>query len=226
MNIPAYEAILYRAGVPVSRHRVVVGSNREGRDPFEDRQGAINRTPVLATRVTEVVLNPSWQVPRRIKELELDPRARVDGGVYDGFELWVDSRGVERAVQLPGPRNALGRVKLVLAESGGVFLHDTPRRSAFERRARALSHGCVRVERALALAGMLLDADPTSIDAISAEAYLASGRETVIHLGAPVPIFVEYVTVGATAEGELRFYPDIYEWGPVRATSDDRLGPG
>ena len=50
--------------------------------------------------------------------------------------------------QPPGPRNALGRVKIGDAEPYAIYLHDTPSQALFERPVRAFSHGCIRTQNA------------------------------------------------------------------------------
>ncbi|MFN9578475.1 MAG: L,D-transpeptidase family protein, partial [Novosphingobium sp.] len=55
-------------------------------------------------------------------------------------------------VQQPGPNNALGLMKLDMPNEHAIFLHDTPNRNLFNLAQRALSHGCVRTERATELA--------------------------------------------------------------------------
>ena len=58
-------------------------------------------------------------------------------------------------VQDPGPRNALGRVKLYLPNEQDIFVHDTPARELFNRPLRAFSSGCIRVARTVELAEYL-----------------------------------------------------------------------
>ena len=64
---------------------------------------------------------------------------------------------------MPGPKNALGRVKIMFPNSYSVYLHDTPSQSKFEESDRAFSSGCVRVERPLELAELLL-ANPSDVE--------------------------------------------------------------
>ncbi len=214
VNIPAYELRVVRDGAVVARHKVVVGSTRLDTD-LKGRRGRINQTPTLISAIHELVLNPSWRVPRRIKELELDVQAQSRPDLYDDYELYVDRQGVEWAVQRPGPGNALGRVKFVFPGGDGVFLHDTPQKKAFGKPYRALSHGCVRVERALDLARHLLEADAHPLAWDQAVAIVARRAETAVTLRQPVPVVIEYMTAGATEDGRLRLYHDVYGQGPV-----------
>ena len=58
---------------------------------------------------------------------------------------WEAERLGFRIPAAPGPENALGLVKFMVPNRYGVYLHDSPARSLFDRSQRALSHGCVRV---------------------------------------------------------------------------------
>jgi murein L,D-transpeptidase YcbB/YkuD len=90
---------------------------------------------------SSIRLNPPWYVPRSIAPEIRGPEAngyrRLAGG---GLVL------------PPGPRNPLGSVRIGLEDSRGVFLHGTSEPGLFARAGRALSHGCVRVERTVELA--------------------------------------------------------------------------
>lgn len=210
VNIPAFQLRLLDGGKQVVAHRVVVGNNKRVYDSNSGRTRYGNRTPQLASKVRSLVLNPAWRVPRRIKENELDRRAETRPQVYDDYRFYYDSSGVEWAVQLPGPGNALGRVKFVFSGGNGVFLHDTPKKRDFRKGYRALSHGCVRVQDALGLAKTLLARDNNRIRWGVARSILSSRRETPVQLNRPVAIHLEYRLVGASTDGHLRFYPDIY----------------
>jgi murein L,D-transpeptidase YcbB/YkuD len=58
----------------------------------------------------------------------------------------------------------LGRVKFVIPNQFNVCLHDTPVKSLFSRSRRCFSHGCVRLEKAFALAYLLLKVSPVLVD--------------------------------------------------------------
>jgi L,D-transpeptidase YcbB len=151
------------------------------------------------------VLNPSWYVPKSIASKEIRPKGRS----YlrrNGFEVLPDGR----LRQKPGPNNSLGQVKFRFPNRFGVYLHDTQARSLFDRAARALSHGCVRVERPEDLAAWVLrDAPGWSEDAILDA--LDSGRERLVELPEPIPVHIVYWTAWVDDAGTLRFAPDIYD---------------
>jgi len=214
VNIPAFTLQHFEGGRLVATHRVVVGAIGRDKSGKVKRGGRINTTPFLAGAITAIVLNPSWHVPQRIKE-ELDVLAARDPSIYDTFRLYVDADGRERAVQPPSPYSALGKVKLAFPNSQAIFLHDTPRTELFKERVRAFSHGCIRVENAVGLAKSLLDRDRGTLGSSKADALLRSNFETPVTLTTSVPVFIEYVTAGIGSGGAFRFFPDIYDTGPV-----------
>jgi murein L,D-transpeptidase YcbB/YkuD len=216
VNIPAFRLLHFVGDRVDSTHRVVVGSASYVVDEPGGRAGLLNLTPTLQSSVERLVLNPSWSVPQRIKEQELDRRAERNPDFYDRFDIWVDSRGVERVRQRPGPSNALGQVKFVFDGGDGIYLHDTPLKDGFDKRVRALSHGCVRVQDALALARRVMEVDGHAMPWSRAQTILARRHETEVTLTRALPIFIQYVTVGADEAGGLQFYPDVYGWGVVR----------
>jgi murein L,D-transpeptidase YcbB/YkuD len=113
-------------------------------------------------------------------------------------------------VQAPGPENPLGRVTFMLPNPHAVYLHDTPVRGHFDRRERAFSSGCIRLEAPLALAALLLDdAERWSVEALAAA--IESGGTRTLPVKRRVPVLVLYFTAEASAQGEARFRPDLYD---------------
>ena len=134
------------------------------------------RTPLFRSDISYLVFNPTWTVPPGIIAADILPAARQDPHaitrkglrVFDaaGRELnpeaidWSRFRSGHIPYTLrqdPGPSNALGRVKFMFPNPYAVYLHDTPSQSLFDRADRAFSSGCVRVERALDLAEIVLN---------------------------------------------------------------------
>lgn len=167
-----------------------------------------DETPILVSSVQSVVLNPTWNVPDGIAEKEILPK----GAAYLqrlGFVENAAGEGV-RLTQKPGPQNALGQVKFLFDNRYSVYLHDTPARAAFAREQRSVSHGCVRLERAVDLARLLLSTEPgwspQRVDEV-----LAGSETTEIKLQRPVPVMLAYMTAFAV-NGGLAFRQDVYGW--------------
>jgi len=61
--------------------------------------------------------------------------------------------------QLPGPGNALGKVKFLFPNSYDIYLHDTEAKNLFNAKNRAFSHGCIRLADAEKMANYVLRGD-------------------------------------------------------------------
>jgi murein L,D-transpeptidase YcbB/YkuD len=191
--------------------------------------------------MTYVVVNPYWNVPESIARREIAPEAARDpsylaarryqvvSGWGDGDVRPVEARSVDwasvadggsfpfRLRQLPGPGNALGRIKFMLPNPYDVYLHDTPATHLFTRARRTFSHGCVRVAHPLELAQWAFRGDPRWNRARLASA-VASGRRESIALPRPIPVYLLYWTAWADSDGSVHFRDDVY--GRDRALSE------
>ncbi len=215
VNIAGYYVEVVREGAVAWEQRVIVGKS-------------YHRTPVFRGEMNHVVFNPDWTVPTSIvvnefaPEMMRDPTYLQRGNFYlrDGRGNVLDPRSVDWArvarsgpdftvIQRPGEDNALGRVKFMFPNRHAVYLHDTPSHDLFDRTERAFSHGCIRVERPLELASLLLGNDPRwNVEAI--ESVIAEGETTRVDLMPTLPVLVLYWTVDPDLNGNVRFYPDIY----------------
>jgi murein L,D-transpeptidase YcbB/YkuD len=163
-----------------------------------------DETPMLASAIDGVTLNPPWNVPQEIAETEIIPKG----------EAYLQEKGFSmqegRLVQKAGPDAALGLVKFEFDNPYAVYLHDTPAKAAFQRSQRAVSHGCVRLAHAIDFAKLLLSAQPgwspEKVDAV-----LASGETTHVALAQKTPVRLQYQTA-FVENGRIAFRPDIYGW--------------
>lgn len=214
VNVPGYEARAVLEDTLRWEGRAVVGQ-------------PIKETPEFTAELTSIVLNPSWTVPPRILTEEILPEVRKDPGYLAAHAMRVlTSEGVVvnpdsvdwarydgrtlpyRIVQAPGGSNPLGRVKFVLPNPYAVYLHDTPDRGDFARPTRALSHGCIRIERPVSLAEALVGDSAWTATAL--DSVLATGEERTITLPDPVPVLMLYWTAWVEADGIVNFRPDLY----------------
>jgi murein L,D-transpeptidase YcbB/YkuD len=114
-----------------------------------------------------------------------------------------------RLRQEPGPRNPLGRLKFVFPNKFGVHLHDTPARGLFSRFDRDVSHGCIRVEKPMELASVLLRDDAHhSVEKI--QEWIGGGARKTVSLRNPVPVHILYWTAWVDERGTIHFRKDIY----------------
>jgi murein L,D-transpeptidase YcbB/YkuD len=199
VNVPEYMVRLIINGSIANTYRAIVG--RPGR----------TATPQMSEMIEGVVMNPTWTVPQSIvvgeglgnRVLANPAWARTMGYVA------TRSGGMTTVVQAPGPRNALGQMKIDMPNDDAIFLHDTPSRGPFAQANRALSHGCVRVERALefAMTISILGQGPGVQEAM---AITASAEYTRVPLQRQIPVYLAYFTMGVNTDGELVEYRDIY----------------
>ncbi|GAB4269682.1 MAG: L,D-transpeptidase family protein [Deferrisomatales bacterium] len=205
------------------------------------------RTPVFSDRIQYLEINPYWNVPRSIAVEEILPAVRKDPAYLsrNHFELlsgWerssrvldpstIDWNRVDetsfpgRVRQTPGPWNALGRIKFMFPNRFHVYLHDTPARHLFDTPNRALSHGCIRVEKPWELALFLLQDDP-SWTRQTLEELVEQGERHVVPLRVPTAVHLLYWTAWVDDRGALQFRRDVYErdevlWAALSRVPED-----
>lgn len=212
INIPQARLWMVRDGKVQGFMRVIVGRPDQP-------------TPAMTTVLTHIILNPRWNVPQDLVRSSLAPEAARTRGrslTEAGFEVlsgWHDDAIVVPADQIdwravatgrleapvrqkPWPGNAMGSAKFVITNEDGIYLHDTPDRAAFRNARRTLSAGCIRVEDYRRLVDFLV---PQPLPPVG-EAH----RPTYVRLGAPMPIYLTYITAITTDEGAVLF-PDPYK---------------
>ncbi len=194
VNVPAFTAALVKDGRVVARHRTVVGTRR-------------TPTPQLTAHATGITFNPWWTVPQSI--------IREMGGRFSGYEVRRSGNSIS-VRQPPGPRNALGRVKIEMPNDHAIFLHDTPAQALFSRPVRAFSHGCIRTQGIRDFAALLL-AETGEWDRSAIDQAIAAGETQLAPLPQPIPVYIAYFTAAATTDGDIVTYADIYgRDAPVR----------
>jgi len=188
-------------------------------------------TPTLESRITQLELNPAWNIPQRLARLDVLPHLRKDPEywranrirVFDTWQPgareldpadidWAAIKPAELAYKLqqePGPLNPLGRVKFLFDNPYAVFIHDTPSRDRFNTPARFYSSGCVRIEDPETLAGFLLQGADQRLHARVAAA-LADPDSLRINLPRPVPVYLVYWTAWVDPDGVVQFRDDVY----------------
>lgn len=188
------------------------------------------QTPVFSREMTYVVLRPYWNVPRSILRSEIIPAIQqnrnyianknyevttVDGDIVTSGVISDDvladlEAGKFVVRQKPGPKNALGLVKLMFPNEYNVYLHSTPAPELFSRTRRDFSHGCIRVEKPAELAAWALRNNPGwTLERVRQS--MESGTDNVtVTLARRIPVFIVYATALAYDNGEVHFYDDIY----------------
>lgn len=213
VNIARFRVVLIEDQQVVWATRAVVGR------PYR-------QTPVFKARMTYLELNPTWTVPPTILREDLLPELRRDPAtlqrrnmVVEDFKgVRVDPATIDWAAmtarnfpyllrQQPGPDNALGRVKLMYPNPYHVYMHDTPARDLFQRSERTFSSGCIRLEKPLELAEILLAG--SEWDAAALQRALDTGRTRVVNLPTPITVLTLYATTVPQGEA-IHFAADVY----------------
>jgi L,D-transpeptidase YcbB len=217
VNIPSASLVVYAGYNTVLQSKIIVGK-------------ASTRTPVFATKVDEVVMYPYWMVPKSIATKELLPHIKRNINYLNtnGFQV-VNLQGkvmnpasinwqALHAGNFPyilrqstGCDNSLGIVKLNFYSPFGVYLHDTPTKSLFKSNRRFYSHGCMRVEKAMQLAHLLLKDNTIAVDTIEEKGCLRNQKPIPVAVTEKMPLFVLYNTAWVDSTGAVQFYPDIYK---------------
>ena len=130
------------------------------------------------------------------------------GNVVDPASIDWESIGNKfpyRVRQAAGD-SALGNYKFNMPSSDAIYLHDTPNRGLFNRKNRALSSGCVRVEKSDQLASILLkEAGWTE----TRKNTVLASKKPLLRRYARIILFLYYVTAWIE-NGNIVNLPDIY----------------
>lgn len=179
----------WRDGQHMDRREVVAGE--------PDKQ-----TPQLQAPIVNLVAYPKWRVPDSIAEKEM----------ADKGQGWLQQNNFTMEnghyVQDLGPKNSLGIVKFDMDDKQQIYLHDTPAKALFGLPERHRSHGCVRVQDAVAFANAVSTEEGVNDQFQKA---MAGQQEAWVKLKSPIPVRLLYHT--AFWDGtKLQFRPDVYSW--------------
>jgi murein L,D-transpeptidase YcbB/YkuD len=219
VNIPNYSLTYYQNGNEVLSSRVIVG--RPSR-----------KTPLMSSALNNVVVNPPWNVPTTLVREDIVPKAMRDSSYFQkhGYTVlsgWSNDAEVinpamidwnmvsarnfpYRIRQSPGATNSLGRFKFNMPSSDAIYLHDTPNHNLFQKDIRALSSGCVRVNKASDLANMLLQDAGWNNTRVSST--LKQGNTTFVNIRQHIPVKLYYLTAWVSDDGKPQFRTDIYNY--------------
>ncbi|MCH1931283.1 L,D-transpeptidase family protein [Shewanella sp. A25] len=216
INIPGFSLQLVEQGNVVLNSKVIVGKPSRP-------------TPILDSLISNVVMNPRWHVPRSIIRRDIVPHILADAGyLYEReFDMFnpegepVEHSPAEwqriaasgfpyRLVQRPGPKNALGKFKFHFENSYSIYLHGTSEPKLFNKTNRALSSGCIRVERVDELAQWFKT--HSVIDTRLWDKLLSNDTQTQwFALSNKVPVHLVYLTAWLDEQGQVQFRNDIYQ---------------
>jgi murein L,D-transpeptidase YcbB/YkuD len=211
VNLPSFLLKVFEHGKVIKQHRVIVGTNKLDDDKVQLVQGHINRTKLFGTRLYEVIVNPTWILPKRVEEGELKSSIEKDADYLEKSNIKKVrlGSGDEVFIQGSGQGNVLGKVKFLLEATNAIYLHDTDKRHLFKKQRRDFSHGCMRVDQAIDFGKWLLTRDGFSQEEVD-KAFSLRSLQQAFDLKKPVDLVTEYMTVDLTEAGRPVFYSDIY----------------
>jgi L,D-transpeptidase YcbB len=216
VNIPSATLLVYENNRVVLESRIVVGKKS-------------TRTPTLTSKVNEVILYPYWMVPGSIATKELLPMIKRNTAYLDMNNMQVlnkqgrvvNPRSINwnelNAANFPyvirqstGCDNSLGIVKLNFYNPYHVYLHDTPWKMLFSANKRYFSHGCMRVEKAMEVAHLLLKGNTIAVDTLEEKGCIRNQSPIIVPASVPMPVFVLYSTAWTDSAGVVSFNEDVY----------------
>jgi murein L,D-transpeptidase YcbB/YkuD len=193
INIPSYEMNYFKEGKTLLNSKVVVGK-------------VMNQTVIFSGMLQYVVFSPYWNVPKSIIDKEIAPVMKKNKNYLAQHNMeWNDGN----IRQKPGPKNSLGLVKFLFPNSNSIYLHDTPSKSLFKEEKRAFSHGCIRLEKPIELAYLLVKDDKSwTMEKLNNAFH--SKKEIWYTLKHKIPVYIGYFTAWVNENDEVQFYDDVY----------------
>ena len=228
INIPAFTLFFEENGALIQKMRVITGRKK-------------NPTPIFSNTVQTIVLNPHWNVPKSIIQKEMIPKllrnpnamaqkgieihrgwgkdaVKVDGGSVDWSKYRYSKTMPFHFAQVPGYKNALGKVKFLFPNQFSVYMHDTPNKKLFKRNVRAFSHGCIRLQKPRELLKTFSTFND-SLDFEKSQKRLKGRKKAYLKLDNQVPVDVVYLTAYVDYDGVLNFRNDVYGYDKMQLQS-------
>lgn len=185
VNIPDFSLTWFNKEDTLTHMNVCVGGKREPtykekmkaflKSGNLDDKPKNHETPQLVSVFNSIQVNPIWNIPVSIAQSEIYWMARKDPYYLSNSNIKVYYKG--KVVNDPdtiqwnrysrdklpfqfkqgsGEGNALGKFKFIFDNSSSIYLHDTNNKNGFKLKNRAISHGCVRIEKPLQFAQLIV----------------------------------------------------------------------
>ena len=216
INIPSYDLKLFKCDTLELYSKVIVGKP-ETSSPFR-----------LDSKIIHFYIYPYWTVPFSIATKEILPilvrdtsyLSRHKMEVFDNSGNLMDIKKIKwkkysekyfpfKIRQRDGDENTLGVLKFIFSNKYGIYIHDTNSKSLFKKDKRALSHGCIRLEKAKELANEVISCCTINFSSDSLNYYLKKKERKKVDLFKPLPIHIRYFTCEADSD-TIFFYNDVY----------------
>ncbi len=220
VNVPEYVVRIIEDKKTAVAMAVVVGKRKM-------------QTPIFSADLSYITLNPQWNVPDSIARNEVIPdllknpnylteKRMVMRSSYDlnSEELTPDSVDLEayvggkgpvpfKFIEVPSTKNGLGRVKFIFPNRHSVYMHDTQSKSLFKRKVRTYSHGCVRLDKPVAMLEHI-SKNYTSTSAEEIQEKYDSLKTHYVKITKRLPVHTAYFTTYVDECGDLLVFNDIY----------------
>lgn len=256
VNIPDFRLVYFNGSDTLTSMKVCVGRPRDvdydkkwkvfqKTGNLEDKPQN-HETPLIFSTIKKLCTNPVWNIPKSIAETEVYHMARRNSSylrkkkieVYYKNNLIKNPSSIRWGrydrnnlpflfVQQPGIDNVLGRLKFIFPNNSSIYLHDTNFKQGFKLANRAVSHGCIRLEKPLQLAQLLADTamfndikkelqplnDNIAMTRFSKNNLIEKQPKLAPILFVPkaeTPLLITYFTAWAQ-NNKIDYRPDIYE---------------
>jgi murein L,D-transpeptidase YcbB/YkuD len=228
INIPDFQLYFEEDGEMIQTMRVITGKPN-------------HPTPIFSDTVEYIVLNPYWNIPKSIIQKEMIPKLmrnpnamarqgieihsgwgkdaqKISGGSVN-WSKWRYSKTMPyRFAQVPGYKNALGKVKFLFPNKFSVYMHDTPTKHLFKKSKRAFSHGCIRLQQPRELLRTFSTFND-NVDFEKSQERLKGKKKKYLKLDKKVPVDVVYLTAWVDYNGALQFRNDVYSYDEMQLKS-------
>ena len=237
VNIADFKLDVMKGGQSVLNMKVCVGEGRnkdfkdnireyDENDLKKDRPFS-RETPQLNSMIHSVQVNPVWNIPESIATNEITKAAAEDKFYLANHNIDVFEKGQKiedpetidwsqgnpgkkyQFKQRPGEDNSLGKIKFLFNNQSAVYLHDTPAKAAFNLAMRAVSHGCVRLEKPLDFAHALFG-EGAKYEQIKKQMSDTVAVATNIALDKKMPVYLTYITSWVDKSGVVQVRKDVY----------------
>jgi murein L,D-transpeptidase YcbB/YkuD len=204
---------------------------KDGKAIFGDKilVGTIGyATPVFTSPMTTIVFNPDWVAPETVvKENILPPLQRRSYSILKTHKLYVSYNGTPVDAtkvdwnrvdglaytfsQKAGPHNNLGKVKFLYPNRHTVYMHDTlpVRKKYFKQSVRLIGLECVRMERPVRFAAILL-AEANGWPDSKVKQLWDGGNNSSVALEQKIPVHMVYFTAVVDESGKVDSFADVY----------------
>ena len=215
INLPAYSFRFYACDTLALTSKIICGKPATP-SPYR-----------LDSKINHYYIYPYWIVPFSIATKEILPKLKSDSHYLENNNIQVlDKHGniLTDSIdwkkystrnfpftlrQRDGDENTLGMLKFIFPNKYGIYLHDTNAPGLFKKEMRALSHGCIRLEKARQLAALISTCCSRDFNYDMLQNYISKKERHRVNLEIQLPVHIRYFTVEADST-EIIFFKDIY----------------